>query len=149
LNQVLRNVLSNAIRYSPADGAVTVCAGFVEAAEEKAVPTPVHGGSVVSAVGRGKAFQGAQMLLRVGSVVSIARGVGVGVRPAPATAPGAVHPDVTGQGAAAGKGKGKDKDKDKVLGVAGELVVAVKDTGKGMSEAEVQAVFDENKKVRS
>ena len=136
-------MLSNAIRYSPADGAVTVCAGFVEAAEEKAVPTPVHGGSVASAVGRGrgKAFQGAQMLLRVGSVVSVARGV----RPAP----GAVHPDVTGQGAAAGKGKGKGKDQDQVLGVAGELVVAVRDTGKGMSEAEVKAVFDENKKVRS
>ena len=144
-------MLSNAIRYSPADGAVTVCAGFVEAAEEKAVPTPVHGGSVASAVGRGKgkAFQGAQMLLRVGSVVSIARGVGVGVRPAPATAPGAVHPDVAGQGAAAGKGKGKGKDQDQVLGVAGELVVAVKDTGKGMTEPEVKAVFDENKKVRS
>ena len=135
---MLRNVLSNAIRYSPADGTVTVCAGFVETAEEKAIPTPVHGGSVASAVGRGKAFQGAQMLLRVGSVVSIARGV----RPAPATAPGAVHPDVAGQRAAASKGK------DKVLGVAGELVVAVKDTGKGMSEAEVKAVFDENKKVR-
>ena len=150
LNQVMRNILSNAIKYSSAGTTVTVCAGFIETDEGKTPLIPVKMSSVGSLVGRVGKFNGAKMLLRHGSAIGVAKGVRSLLAASTLTSPRAVHPDKTTRGAvsAVGASGGVEAQQKEAAGVAGELVVAVKDTGKGMDEAELKAAFDEERKVR-
>ena len=128
---------------------MTVCAGFIEADEGKTPLIPARMGSVGSLVGRVGKFNGAKMLLRHGSAVGVANGVRSLLAASTLMSPRAVHPDKTPRGAVSAAGaSGVEAQQNEAAGVAGELVVAVKDTGKGMGEAELKAAFDEERKVR-
>ncbi len=134
--QVIRNFLSNAIKFTPRGGTVTVSACFVA---DSAANTSTRGsGTRGSGSGSGKNF-----VKPVRTVASSLKGISVRrlVRCAADAQSAAVDVETGLVGDGAGEGRGDDAAAAAADASSGFLKITVKDSGAGLNEDDQKKLF--------